>query len=137
MLQFWFPKNEFFKFLQPMMGYSEFCRRWILKGIETEFSNEFKQEQIKIKKQEIKDLESELKTQTFISSKAKEILQQWFQLFKGERRQFTEPKFNKDWIKTKIIPELASAGCTAFDEGQVLDVFMDHYNHNKEVIIID
>jgi len=77
------------------------------------------------------------KPQKTISPKAINILQQWFQLFKGERRQFTEPKFNKDWIKTKIIPELASAGCTAFDEGQVLDVFMDHYNHNKEVIIID
>jgi len=131
MLQFWFPKNEFFKFLQPMMGYSEFCRRWILKGIETEFSDQFIIDLINKKEIELKNLKEKRKQQKLISTKAIEVLQLWYQTYTSAHRPAVDNSKNLFWIKEKIIPALKEAGCTAFDKNQILDIFKEHHRTGK------
>ena len=116
MLQFWFPKNEFFKYLQPMMGYSEFCRKWILTGIEKEFNEEFADQQYKFHMEKAKEWKEKKTNLQENTNKVNKILKDAINYYKDVSRDPTISELNiSRYIKSQILPKLQSAHCNRFN----------------------
>lgn len=133
MLQFWFPKEEFHIYLQPMIGYSEFCRNAILKEIQLVNSDQYANSKIEYYQNKVKKWKERKKSSKVDTSKVKEVLQKHYESFKQNDRMATEDYLNWRWIEDKIIPELKPLGCK-LNKVEILEIFQDFYRKGRALI---
>jgi len=129
MLQFWFPKEEFYTYLQPMVCYSEFCRNAILKEIQLVNSDQYINSKIEYHQNKVKEFKEKKKADKGHSEKLQERLNYYY------REYYTgwsdlEYRFQKDRAKREILPELRSLGFKG-DAADILNIFRKHDQEGK------
>jgi len=123
MLQFWFPKEEFHIHLQPMMGYSEFCRNAILKEIELVNSDQYINGKIDYHQNKIKEWKERKKVSREDPEEVKRILELALTQY-NIRMNSLSPDLEgfKFWCRSSILPKLKKAHCTRFEINDIVEM---------------
>lgn len=135
MLQFWFPQEEFFTYIQPMNGYSEFCRDAIIARIKEVFSEQYADQQEKRCLQEAKEWrekKKESKKSKELPSEVKEILESGLREYIAKidlSNRDSDYEYNDNqarfWIKNKILTEFKKIGYSGLNEYKILEIFKE------------
>lgn len=109
MLQFWFPKEEFYTYLQPMIGYSEFCRNAIIKEIQLVNNDQYANDQIQYHQNKIKEWKEKKKAKPINEDKIQELLAYHAPAFKKNAEVRSETQRLR-FIEKSILPTLKKLG---------------------------
>ena len=113
-------------------NYSDFIRNACWEKLEREGNHKLIDLDILKHEQIIKELKERKKSSKIDTSKVNEILNKHYESFKQNNRMNNEPKWNRDWIKREIIPELPKTH--KMNEHTILAIFMNHFREGKVLI---